>query len=174
MLSGSVPAFSTPALVSAVIPDASPGVTLAPAVAKVENSALKDSGAAEAADALKGRLGPVGLVGRIKVRAIGAVVEARGTLSPEQRDSWLQLQMWFDETYKGRFPLVHLVKVEADAASPQLAIQAIWAGSGPYVIGSDGEKYGQGAVLPGGWRVEKIALGQVVVSRGGGRVSLIP
>lgn len=174
VLSGSVPAFSTPALVSAVIPDSVPSVTPAPVMAKAENNTPRDGGAAGAADALTERLGPAGLVGRITVRATGAVVEASGTLAPGQRDSWLRLQMWFDETYKGRFPLVHLVKVEADAASPQLAIQAIWAGSGPYVIGADGEKYGQGAVLPGGWRVEEIALDQVVVSRGGERVSLIP
>lgn len=183
VLSGSVPAFSTPALVSAVISDAAqPKAAAVTDIAKASvrgtdgvASVPADGGdAAAAARALVGRLEKAGLAGRIAVQASGTVVEASGTLSPDRKKDWLDAQMWFDETYKGRLLLMQQVGVEAGAASPQLAIQAIWAGAGPYVIGGDGEKYGEGAMLPGGWRVEQIAREQVIVSRGAERVSLIP
>lgn len=173
VLSGSVPAFSTPALVASVIPDTAPAKPVVKVSLPVPGTPVS-SDAAEVANVLAGRLGSGPLAGRVSVRGSGTVIEASGTLQPEHKQDWVRVQMWFDETYKGRFLLLDQIRIEAGAASPQLAIQAIWAGPGPYVIGRDGEKYGEGATLPGGWRIERIEREQVVVSRGTERVSLIP
>jgi hypothetical protein len=131
-------------------------------------------GAAAAAAALAARLSSVGMGGLIAVRAAGNTVEASGSIQPEGKGDWTDTQMWFDETYKGQFTLMQQVRVEAGAASPKLAIQGIWAGAEPYVISGDGEKFGIGGVLPGGWRIETIERQQVVVSRHGERLGLVP
>lgn len=190
VVSGSVPAFSTPTVpipASVTSSSASPGeaaisneVVVSPVIAI--GTAVPPQGAPanqineadEAARALRGRIAQAGLAGRVAVSISGNVVEAGGILAPDRQKDWMQLQMWYDQTYKGRVPLVHHVRFAADAAAPQLTIQAIWAGAGPYVIGADGEKYGEGATLPGGWRVERIERSQVLVSKGEEKVALVP
>lgn len=191
VLSGAVPAFSTPRLMARVIGErpleagaamlAPPSPELAPsapipvsATATPATTAPAGGLAAEAARALTARLGEDGLAAQVSVRGAGTVVEAAGAVAPERKEAWLRQQMWFDATYRGRLLLIDRVRAEPGAAAPQLSIQAIWAGHGAYVIGGDGEKYGLGATMPGGWKVEEIARAQVVVSRAGERVALVP
>lgn len=176
ILSGSLPAFGTPTLGSGSADSehvvAVPRAAEAPAATAEATGGHKDAAAATAA--LKGRLNAVGLGGAITVQANGNIIEASGVILPEQSSEWTSVQVWLDGTYKGWFPLVNKVKAAAGGSKPQLTIQAIWAGPGPYVIAADGEKYGPGATLPGGWQIETIASQQVVVSRSGERVSLTP
>lgn len=181
VMSGSVPAFSTPTVaatvksVKAVVPAMPPEVL--PVVAGKGELAMADDKSAaveEAARELKDYLGKTGMTGRVNIQAAGLVINVSGGLLPEQKTDWLQARVWFDQTFRGRFVLVDQLRFEPGAAAPQLAIQAIWAGPGAYVIGGDGEKYGEGATLPGGWQIEQIAREQIVVSRRGERLSLVP
>lgn len=190
--SGAVPALAPSSLVSQVVgadqpaidgsgadgtAPRSPAAVMPQATVPAAARAAPEAGSGAAVDAartLAARLAEGGMTGLVSVRASGTVVEASGALLPERKDAWLRHQMWFDETYRGRFLLVDRVRTEPGAAAPQLVIQAIWAGAGAYVIGGDGEKYGLGATLPGGWRVEDIARAQVVVTKAGERVALVP
>jgi hypothetical protein len=189
VLSGTLPAFGTPMLAGGSPSDAGHASGGAIAVSTPISGAVipasvssrdgtrpvaAGDGAAAAAASLAMRLSTAGMGERVVVRANGDIVEATGAIPPEYSGEWTSAQIWFDETFKGRFLLLHKVKVEANTAAPKLAIQAIWAGAGSYVIGADGDKYGEGATLPGGWRIETIAAHQVIVSRRGERVSLNP
>jgi hypothetical protein len=155
------------------------GLSAAGAVAAVEPAVEvtpeDERPVAVAAGALGRRLRSAGLTGLVSVRVAGSTIEAWGSVRPENERDWLSVQAWFDETYRGRMPLLARVKVDEGAAAvPRFAIRGIWTGADAYVIASDGEKYGVGSKLPGGWAIERIEREQIVVSRQGDRVSLVP
>lgn len=130
---------------------------------------------AVAVAALSKRLRESGLVGLIMVGVSGGMIEARGSIRPENERDWTEVQAWFDATYKGRIPILARVKVDEGAASvPRLTIRGIWSGADAYLITGDGERYGEGAKLPGGWAIERIERDRIIVSRLGERVSLVP
>lgn len=131
--------------------------------------------AMSAGEALTKRLRENGLAGMIMVASAGGSVEVRGAIRPENEREWTDAQAWFDATYKGRIPILTRVKVEENAiTAPRLAIRGIWSGKDAYVISGDGDKYGVGAKLPGGWMIERIERDQVVVARQGERLNLVP
>ncbi len=144
-----------------------------PRVETASVDAVAETGAV--AKALSARLKDAGLAGLVHVQPAAGVVEARGAVRPENERDWTGTLAWFDQTYGGRVTLVSQVRVEEGAAAiPKFAVQSIWAGKDPYVIASDGEKYGVGARLSGGWVIEAIGRDGLVVSRQGDRVSLVP
>lgn len=129
----------------------------------------------QASAALMAQIRQAGLAGLVSLHPLEGVIEARGSVKPEDEAAWVRIQSWFDEAYRGRIVLLPRVKVEAGAtAIPRFSIQGIWAGPAPYVIGGNGEKFGEGAHLPGGWQIISIKRDSVVVSRQGERVSLTP
>lgn len=80
-----------------------------------------------------------------------------GSVAPTQRDAWQALQRHFDARYGRLFVLHGAVQVRAPTPRPVLTVQAAWFGPNPYVIDTTGERLYPGAVLEGGWRIERIA-----------------
>lgn len=80
-----------------------------------------------------------------------------GSIAPGQREAWQSLQRQFDTRYGRQFVLHGAVQVRPPTPRPVLELQAAWFGSNPYVIDSRGERLYPGAVLDGGWRIERIA-----------------
>ena len=113
---------------------------------------------------LRRRLDSAGLPSITLTAMPDASVEARGEIMPSQAAAWLDVQRWFDERFGGQAVLVDLVS--ATGAAPPLAIQAAWPGPNPYIIDGGGQKLLPGALLPGGWTLERVEADRAVIRRG--------
>ena len=108
-------------------------------------------------------LGPDRL--RVSDGAGGALL-VEGRLNPEETARFAELRRWYDAAHGAGPALVPRLGVDIAPARPGLRIRAVSLAPVPYLIASDGEKYGEGAVLEDGWVVESIDREQVVLRRG--------
>ncbi len=102
----------------------------------------------------------------LEIAAMADSVRVAGELRPAQAAGWRAAQIWFDEHYGGWLPLIADVRLAEAAQPPAVAIQALWLGAEPYLVAGDGRRYGVGAVLIDGWRIEAIGRDQVTLRRG--------
>lgn len=120
----------------------------------------------QAALQLQKRLADRGLAD-IEVRVSADTLIAAGAVDPARAADWIAVQNWFDETYAGHPVLVHTVALAPAQPPPPLSVQAVWTGPIPYIIAGSGEKYGEGALLDGGWVIERIESDRLVLNRDG-------
>jgi len=111
-------------------------------------------------------LAGTGLAKTVRINASGDVVVASGSIAPDDRGSWLDAQKWFDGHLGGRFALRDTVNVGEAVDPPQLAIAAVSMKPVPNIVTRDGQHLVVGAVLPDGWHIDRIALDNVMLSRG--------
>lgn len=121
--------------------------------------------AAELTAALADRLATAGLAGVHPSMNADGVMEAAGTVLPEQQAAWSDVKRWFDGAHGARTVLVDRVALSAPAAP--LSIAAVHPGASPFVIDRSGQKLFPGSSLPGGWVVDTIEPTQVLVRRNG-------
>jgi type III secretion protein D len=128
--------------------------------------------APDASRALAERLAAAGLLDAIALATLGDALLARGTITPEALPAWRAVQQWYDATYHQGPVLLRQVSETRLADRPRLAVQAVWTGAMPYLIAADGERYGEGAVIDGGWTIERIEATRILLGRGGRTVAL--
>jgi len=118
-----------------------------------------------AADALRQHLLSQNIT-TIDVKAGSGIVIAAGSMVPEREAEWQSAQMWFDETYGQKILLkTDVVLIAAAPVKAPVTIQSVWLGKAPYLIDGEGRKYWVGSVLKGGWVLEKVEEGRVLVSK---------
>jgi len=108
----------------------------------------------------------------LKLDASAGQVRVSGTLQPGQEQDWLTLQQYFDGRYGRQYVLRGDVSVRESAPRPRVNFQAVWFGDNPYVINASGARLYPGAPLEGGWKLERIEDGQVVLALGEERFAL--
>jgi hypothetical protein len=128
--------------------------------------------AADAHRALSQRLAAAGLLDTITLAVAGDALLARGAAPPEALNAWRAVQEWYDATYPQGPVLLRQVSEARLADRPRLSVQAVWTGELPYLIAGDGERYGEGAVIDGGWTIERIEPTRILLGRGGRTVAL--
>ncbi len=130
-------------------------------------AARPDAGAAR--DALAVRVAEAGLAGRLELRAEDHAVLVTGSLTAEEMSRWRVLQAWYDARFGAGPALLGAPRLAAaapEAERPPLALRAVSFGEVPFVIGADGERYGEGAVFAGGWTLESIGRERLIFRRG--------
>ncbi|KIP87902.1 MULTISPECIES: FHA domain-containing protein [Pseudomonas] len=108
----------------------------------------------------------------LKLDASAGQLRVSGTVEPGQEQDWLALQQYFDGRYGRQYVLRGDVSVRENAARPRVNFQAVWFGDNPYVINASGARLYPGAPLEGGWKLERIEDGQVVLALGDERFAL--
>ena len=149
---------------------ASPGPAAAPKAPGASN--LKPSGLAAALQDLQAELSARSLAG-IQLSASGGLITARGRLDLGSEPDWRLVQQWFDRRggrYGREATLVDEVRFAAVPAAA-VAVDAVWTGRNANVV-IKGQRYFEGATLPSGFRLERIAPGELVVEREGQRQAL--
>ncbi len=106
----------------------------------------------------------------IQLTANDGMIMARGRVDPRNESEWRLVQQWFDGRHGRRATLVDEVRFAASPA-PKLAVDAVWTGRNPNVV-IKGQKYFEGATLPNGFRLERVAPGELLVAREGQRQAL--
>lgn len=127
---------------------------------------------AEAVSVLGARLQEAGLGDRVTVSPGSGAVIAEGVLPAADMSRWADQQVWFDGRYKGTLSLVSRVRLAGAEEVPNLKVSAVSTGATPYIITSNGDRFVEGAVVDGGWTIEKILADRVILSRGGKRVEV--
>lgn len=123
-----------------------------------------------AAEALRAEIEKAGLLNVAVSPGVG-VVTATGTVEPGATGRWQGVQQRFDERFGGEVTLVNGVGVKADKLPMSLAIEAVWRGQHPHLI-IRGQKYGEGALLEGGWAIQRIEAERVLLQRDGRLVAV--
>ncbi len=118
-----------------------------------------------AADALRQQLLKAGLMA-IEITTDATSITAKGTIDPSALAAWRDIEQWFDRTFGISIVLTSQVEAKSVRRSPPLTVQAIWAGSGSYVIDGRGQKLFEGALADDGWVIEQIEQSRVVLRRG--------
>lgn len=159
----------TPALHTPAVAARDPGAATAiPPVSGLPANAPLPGAAAALAD----RLAAAGLAEGISISASADALLARGTLPPEAMPAWRGVQEWYDAAHPQGPVLVREVREARLADRPRLQVQAVWTGPLPFLIAADGERYGEGAVVDGGWTIERIEPAHIVLSRAGRTIAL--
>lgn len=117
-----------------------------------------------AAAALQAKLDDAGLPLTARVEA-GAVLVA-GVLPPGEDRRWAALRTWYDGAHGAGPALLVRLGAAVPAELPRLAVRAVSLAPIPFVIAADGERYGEGAVLPGGWVLDSITSEHLTFRRG--------
>lgn len=127
------------------------------------------AGLATALQELQAELSARSLRG-VDLTASGGAITARGRLDPRNESDWRSAQEWFDERYDRYGRQVALIDEVRFAAVPAaaVAVDAVWTGRNPNVV-IKGQKFFEGATLPTGFRLERIAPGELHVERDGQR-----
>ena len=126
----------------------------------------------QAAQALETRLAAAGLGQAVQVSISGSSLMARGSIDPSRSADWLSVETWYDEALASRTPLVRQVAVAGTPTGPAMAISGIWTGANPHVVARNGEKFGVGAIIDGGWKILEIDAGRVLLERDGRTLAL--
>ena len=95
----------------------------------------------------------------------GTVTTVSGQLDPASVPRWRAVEAWADRRFGKQILLVPAVSIEAERPVA-IALDAVWGGPEPNVV-VRGERYGIGATLPGGWRVEAIEPRRVLLEKEG-------
>ncbi|WP_458097133.1 SctD/MshK family protein [Roseomonas sp. WA12] len=123
---------------------------------------------AAARAALTQRLEAAGLgPDRLRVSdGAGGALLVEGRLNADETARFAELRRWYDAAHGAGPALVPRLGVDIAPPRPGLRIRAVSLAPVPYLIASDGEKYGEGAVLEDGWTVESIDRERVILRRG--------
>jgi Inner membrane component of T3SS, periplasmic domain/Inner membrane component of T3SS, cytoplasmic domain len=150
------------------MPDLKPtgGHSGGPAVEGSNGASLTDAGLQ-----LKQRIQAANLHA-LTVDTTGARVAVSGVLAKRDVEAWTNVQQWFDQAFRGRPLLVANISTNEGRPTPQLGLQAIWAGKRPYVITSSGERFYEGALLNNGWAIEEIKPDRLVLVKNGEKFAL--
>lgn len=141
-----------------------------PSVAKPSVAPGSGSSAlADATRALQAELAAGALAG-VQVSVADGAILARGQLEPQSEAGWRLVQQQFDSRYGRGATLIDEVRFTATPA-PKIAVDAVWTGPNPNVV-IKGQKFFEGATLPNGFLVERIAPGELLVMRDGRRQAL--
>ncbi len=124
----------------------------------------------KAAADLNKRAEEAGLVD-IKVTAEASTVTAAGTVDPKALSRWQSTQQWFDQQVEGQVTLVNRVTVQAETLPASLAIEGVWRGAQPHLV-IRGQKYLEGAMVDGGWSIQRIEAERVVLVKADRLVAL--
>ncbi|WP_376091727.1 FHA domain-containing protein [Roseomonas sp. CCTCC AB2023176] len=157
---------ATAVLLPRLMADPRPAVTERRDVGPRADRAPPDPEAARAA--LSERLAAAGLgPDRLRVSdGAGGALLVEGRLSAEETARFNDVRRWYDAAHGAGPALVPRLGVDIGPPRPGLRIRAVSLAPVPYIIASDGEKYGEGAVLEDGWVVESITRERVVLRRG--------
>ena len=122
-------------------------------------------------DALSVRLGENGL-NDLHAKVDGMRVIVSGTILPEQRTTWSEMQRWFDQSHGDRYILASAVQTRPPSANPKFDLQAISFSETPYVITADGQRRYPGAVLDQGWIIKEIRANRLTLTKDGKELAL--
>lgn len=114
-----------------------------------------------AVERLKDQLANAGLT-EIGVTGEDGAVVVDGLLAEDRSDRWRDVEMWFDQRFGSTIPLDSRLAIDDAKGAPSIAIRAVWSGSSPYLVAGDGERYGEGSVLPDGWTLDTIEPNTVI------------
>ncbi|UTV41877.1 hypothetical protein MYG64_36405 (plasmid) [Ensifer adhaerens] len=116
--------------------------------------------------ALAAKLSKTGL-SDLKVEVDGTFFSVSGAVSDEARNSWAEVQAWFDRSYGANYVLTSQVGEAKARTAPKFKLQAIWFGETPYAIAADGSRLYKGAALEDGWHIKEIRDGSLTAARPG-------
>jgi hypothetical protein len=119
---------------------------------------------------LRTRLDAAGLSALASAPARDGSVIVQGSLFPAQMSAWVGVREWYDMQYGNGRVLVD--QVIPAGAGPSMVISAVWAGATPYVIDDHGDKLFVGASVGGGWTIQAIQPGHVIVQNGQQKVAV--
>jgi type III secretion protein D len=123
-----------------------------------------------AADAMRAEVERMGILNVVIEPGVG-IVAATGTIDPKAAAQWQTVQRWFDERFEGDITLVNGVSVRAERVPVSLSIEGVWRGDHPHLL-IRGQKYLEGAMLDGGWAIERIEAEKVLLRREGKLVAV--
>jgi type III secretion protein D len=123
-----------------------------------------------AADAMRAEVERMGILNVLVEPGVG-IVAATGTIDPKAAAQWQTVQRWFDERFEGDITLVNGVSVRAEKVPLSLSIEGVWRGAHPHLL-IRGQKYLEGAMLDGGWAIERIEAEKVLLRREGKLVAV--
>ncbi|UPJ51782.1 hypothetical protein IVB30_10790 [Bradyrhizobium sp. 200] len=123
-----------------------------------------------AADAMRAEIERMGIL-NVVVEPGAGIVAATGTIDPKAAAQWQTVQRWFDERFEGDITLVNGVTVKTEKVPVSLSIEGVWRGDHPHLL-IRGQKYLEGAMLDGGWAIERIEPEKVLLRREGKLVAV--
>jgi hypothetical protein len=123
-----------------------------------------------AADAMRAEIERMGIL-NVVVEPGAGIVAATGTIDPKTAAQWQNVQRWFDERFEGDITLVNGVTVKTEKVPVSLSIEGVWRGTHPHLL-IRGQKYLEGAMLDGGWAIERIEPEKVLLRREGKLVAV--
>ena len=144
-----------------------------PAVARETGPGVPDLASdkvAAAADAMRAEVERMGILNVLIEPGVG-IVAATGTIDPKAAAHWQTVQRWFDERFEGDITLVNGVSIKAEKVPVSLSIEGVWRGDHPHLL-IRGQKYLEGAMLDGGWSIERIEAEKVLLRREGKLVAV--
>ena len=145
--------FRAPAALIASIPDGSAIGVAAPTAEK-------------AVEMLRGRLREQGLTGQVTIeRGSSGNIVATGVVEPQNLDKWRETIRWFDAQGGGPLLLNNVTRADQPTLLP--AFRAVWLDAKPQVVLLNGQTATVGDTISGGWKIEAIEPGGVVISRDG-------
>ena len=131
---------------------------------------LASGAVAAAADAMRAEVERMGIL-NVLVEPGAGIVAATGTIDPKAAAQWQTVQRWFDERFEGDITLVNGVTVKTEKVPVSLSIEGVWRGTHPHLL-IRGQKYLEGAMLDGGWAIERIEPEKVMLRREGKLVAV--
>ncbi|XSC45540.1 SctD/MshK family protein [Bradyrhizobium sp. RDT10] len=123
-----------------------------------------------AADAMRAEVERMGILNVLVEPGVG-IVAATGTIDPKAAAQWQTVQRWFDERFEGDITLVNGVSIKTEKVPVSLSIEGVWRGDHPHLL-IRGQKYLEGAMLDGGWAIERIESEKVLLRREGKLVAV--
>ena len=125
-----------------------------------------------AAEAMRAEVERMGIL-NVQVEPGVGIVAATGTIDPKAAAQWL---LDISATgcklrFEGDITLVNGVSVRAEKVPVSLSIEGVWRGDHPHLL-IRGQKYLEGAMLDGGWAIERIEAEKVLLRREGKLVAV--
>ena len=160
---------------TASMPDIAPAEVTQAAVAHVREGGpsvpdLASDKVNAAADAMRAEVERMGILNVLIEPGVG-IVAATGTIDSKAAAQWQTVQRWFDERFEGDITLVNGVSVKTEKVPVSLSIEGVWRGDHPHLL-IRGQKYLEGAMLDGGWAIERIEAEKVLLRREGKLVAV--
>jgi hypothetical protein len=160
---------------TANVPDIAPAEVTQAAVAREREGGanlpdLASDKVKAAADAMRTEVERMGILNVLIEPGVG-IVAATGTIDPKAAAQWQTVQRWFDERFEGDITLVNGVSIKTEKVPVSLSIEGVWRGDHPHLL-IRGQKYLEGAMLDGGWAIERIEAEKVLLRREGKLVAI--
>ncbi len=116
--------------------------------------------------AFRAQLEQAGLGNAVTLTLAEGALIAEGEIAPAERARWTAARIWYDAHHGSRLALIERLRAPRAEDLPRLDIRAVASLPVPAVITGAGERFMEGAVLPGGWTIQRITPGLVVLKRG--------